>query len=169
MTDIANTDNRRRPGRIPEAGVLTEATPRQAEVAQTRRRREGIGPERNLKMHYPCHDSDPDWVYRYANMRPGRIHQLTVDDDWEPAPRKDGAAGYETSIGTGVERVVDKYTGEHAILLRKPRKFHEADEAAKEAERKKGDATLRRGPLPSSNGAAEQTYVPGGKNIIGGQ
>src|SRR6185295_4217371 len=173
MTDTTNTD-RRRPDNRQQAALgpmLGQAAPtaRQAETQQTRRRREGLGPERNLKMHVPGHDIDPNWVYRYANDRPGRIHQLTVDDDWEPAPNQRGAAGHEAAIGTGTERVVDKYTGERAILLRKPRKYHEADEAAKEQERKKGDATLRRGPLPSPNGAAEQTYVPGGRNIINGQ
>ena len=168
MTDT-NIDQRRRPTQRHPDMIVDAPTPRQAEVQQTRRRREGLGPERNLKMHVPGHDSDPNWVYRYANDRPGRIHQLTVDDDWEPMPNQRGAAGYEAAIGTGTERVVDKYTGERAILLRKPRKYHEADEEAKEAERKKGDATLRRGPLPSPNGAAEQTYVPGGRNIINGQ
>lgn len=173
MTDTTNNDQRRRPPtRLPDAGAVTTESPRQAEVAQKRRRREGIGAERNLKMHIPGHDSDPNWVYRYANDRPGRIHQLTVDDDWEIAPDQfgiNGISGQSAGLGTVTERVVDKYTGEKAILLRKPRNYHEADIAAKEVERKKGDATLRRGALPSPAGAAAgETYVPGGKNIIGG-
>ncbi len=173
MTDTTNTDNRRRPTpRLPEVGMLPADAPsqHQIETQNKRRRREGLGPERNLKMHVPGHDSDPDWVYRYANDRPGRIHQLTVDDDWEVAPNQRGASGHEASIGTATERVVDKYTGEKAILLRKPRKYHVADKAEQEAERKKGDATLRRGPPADPNGAAPaESYVPGGKNIINGQ
>lgn len=157
MSDVANEAPRRGPGRPPNSE-------RAGEVKQRRRRREGMGPERHLKLAIP--NKDPNYEYRWVNNRPGRVHQLTTMDDWDIAPEQEGAG-----LGTVGERTVDKGTGERAILLRKPKEFYDEDQAEKERMLKARDETMRRGPLPSAEGAGGDgtTYVPGGRNIVNGR
>lgn len=148
-----------------KAATSAEPTPRQAETQQKRRRREGMGPERNLKLHIP--DKDPNFEYRWVNERPGRIQQLTVQDDWDVAPEAGGSG-----IGTVTERAVDKYTGERAILLRKPKEYYDADQLEKKKALDQRDDAMRRGPLPAPEGVggeADKSYTPGGRNIVNGR
>lgn len=156
MSDI---QERRGPGRPPNAE-------RAQETKVVRRRRQGMGPERNLKLTIP--NKDPDYEYRWVNDRPGRVDQLTKLDDWDIAPEMNGPG-----LGTVGERTVDKTTGERGVLLRKRKEFYDEDQAEKEKQLKARDDTMRRGPLPGPSGAggAEQdkTYVPNGRNIVGGR
>lgn len=143
----------------------TSAQPDRAEeVQKRRRRREGMGAERNLKLAIP--DKDPNYEYRWVNNRPGRVHQLTKNDDWDVAPEMNGPG-----LGTVGERTVDKTTGEQAILLRKPKELYDEDQREKEKLLKARDETMRRGALPDPAGADgdKSTYVPGGRNIVNGR
>lgn len=140
---------------------------RQDEVKQQRRRRDTLGPDRNLKLHVPEQAKDPNFEYRFINDRPGRVQQLTQMDDYDIVTTEQVES---KSIGTSVERIGNKQDGERMILVRKPKEFFEADKA-KEAEKIAAtEEAMRRAPPPSSEGLSGPTvYVPGGKNVVGGR
>jgi hypothetical protein len=141
--------------------------PRQEEVKQRRRRREGLGADRNLKLAVPENLKDPNFVYRWVNDRPGRVQQLTTMDDWEKAPV---VTEQNAGEGTVETRVVDKSVGERAVLLRKPKEFYEADKAEEQKQLDARDEALRRAPPQDPQGlSGPEAYVPNGRNIIGGR
>lgn len=153
---------------VPSAQPTSEPTVRQADTQKRRRRREGMGAERNLKLHIPNELKDPNFEYRWVNDRPGRVQQLTKLDDWDRAPEMMEGTG----LGTVTERAVDSYTGERAVLLRKPKEFYDSDKAEEAKLLDQRDEAMRRGPLPNPEGIAaepDKTYVPGGRNIVNGR
>ncbi|HDA7928959.1 TPA: hypothetical protein O5V78_002736, partial [Staphylococcus aureus] len=83
-------------------------TPRIEEVQTERRRRTGLGPDRNLKLHVPEEAKDPNFVYRWVNNRPGRVMQLTQMDDYEVVSSEDGKIDRGTTEGTVVKRTVNR-------------------------------------------------------------
>lgn len=148
--------------------------PRSEEVKVERRRRQGIGAERNLKLHVPESEKDPNFVYRWVNNTPGRVKQLTQMDDYEIVSSEGIDRG--TSEGTVVKRTVDRGEGDEAVLLRKPRHFYEADKAEEQKLIDARDEALRAGSAPSSEGlSGSEAYVPGGqrgrdgRNIVSGK
>ncbi|MFA6244573.1 MAG: hypothetical protein WC655_26760 [Candidatus Hydrogenedentales bacterium] len=141
--------------------------PRQEEVKQRRRRREGLGAERGLKLGIPDDLKDKEFTYRWVNDRPGRVQQLTKMDDWEKAPITTEQNAGEGTVET---RVVDKTVGERAVLLRKPKEFYEADKLEEQKVLDARDEAMRRSVLPSSEGlSGPEAYIPGGRNIVGGR
>lgn len=151
MSDVAEV--KRGPGR----------PPRVEQEQRTRRRRESLGADRNLKLHVPEDKKDPNFVYRWVNDKPGRVQQLTEGDDY------DVVAGV-TNDGTTETRVADKSSGERAVLLRKPKDFYESDKRSEQKVIDDRDEAMRRGAPPSAEGlAGPESYVPGGRNTIGGR
>jgi len=152
-----------------------DPTVRQDETRKRRRRREGLGDERNLKLHIPESMKDPGFEYRWVNDRPGRIRQLTVEDDWDvvDTAKMGGDPDPDKNIaeGTVLSRVGDKYTGEKTTLIRKPKDLYAADRKERDDKLKKIEDTMRRAvpPVQGGLGDADNAYIPGGKNIIGGQ
>src|SRR4051812_6176616 len=102
---------------------------RTEEVKNERRRRQGMGAERNMKLHVPETAKDPDFQYRWVNNSPGRIKQLTEMDDYEVVSSADSTIDAGKAGGTVVTRTVDRSRGDEADLLRKPRHYFEADKA----------------------------------------
>jgi hypothetical protein len=138
---------------------------RAEETTQRRRRREDMGANRNLKLHVPENAKDPNFEYRWANDRPGRVQQFH-GEDWDRVEAKDGVDS--NSPGTTVTRTADRFNGENAVLLRKPKKFHEEDRALKQKPVDATEKALRHGPPASAEGlSGQEAYVPGGKNIVG--
>jgi hypothetical protein len=151
MTDV---EIKRGPGR----------PPRTEEVKTERRRRQGMGAERNLKLFVPEQAKDPNFVYRFVNDRPGRVKQLTQMDDYEIVSSEDGNIDPGTAEGTVVKRTVDRSEGEEAVLLRKPRQYYEADKAEEQKLLDERDEELRAGKVQSSEGlSGSEAYVPGGR------
>jgi hypothetical protein len=129
----------------PKRGRPTNAerearTTRSEEVQQRRRRRESLGYDRELKLHVPEADKDPNKVYRWVNARDGRMRRLTKEDDWD---------------------VVSGFSGDD------PAK-NVSDKRAKLAKLKALDETMKAGPAPSADGISnsDNVYVPGGRNQI---
>ena len=140
--------------------------PRAEQTQERRRRRESIGSDRNMKLHVPEDFKDPNFEYRWANDRPGRVQQL-YNEDWDTVPAPESEVESK-SLGTTVQRTADRFNGENAVLLRKPKKFHEDDRALKQKPVDETEKALRHGPAPSAEGLSGPTaYVPGGKNTIG--
>ena len=179
MTDTT-IDAPRRPGRPSNAEVaertLAAPSPRQADIKARRRRREGLGAERNMKLHVPEEAKDPNFVYRWVNDRPGRVRQLTKMDDYEVVSANELNGGDpdplgNTAEGTVMTRTADAGIGEKTVLLKKPREYYEADKRAEQTEIDARDAILRKGAPPSESGltSKDNAYVPGGRNIIAGK
>jgi hypothetical protein len=143
---------------------------RTEEVKQARRRREGLGSERHLKLHVPADMKDKDFEYRWVNNKPGRVRQLTVQDDWDVVSMDAPDLQTSASEGTVMKRTVDKGTGEEAILVRKRKEFYQADKMEADKLLDARDEAMRSGPPPSPEGlAGSEAYVPGGRNIVAGR
>ncbi len=142
--------------------------PRRTEEVQTqRRRRSGSAAESGYKLHVPDNLKDKEFEYRWVNDRPGRVQQLTVQDDWEKVPF---VTEQNASEGTVETRVVDKQAGDRAVLLRKPKKFYEADKLEEQKVLDARDEAMRHAPPSSSEGLnGPESYVPGGRNIVNGR
>jgi hypothetical protein len=142
---------------------------RTEEVKTERRRRADSATAAGLKLHVPADmKDDANFEYRWANDRPGRIHQLTVQDDWDVVSTDRPDQLTAAAEGSVMKRAVDKATGDNAVLLRKPRKYFEADRLEKQRPVDEMEKALRRGPAPSPEGiSGSEAYVPGGKNTIG--
>jgi hypothetical protein len=146
---------------------------RKEEVQTRRRRRTGLGDDRNLKLHIPESLKDANFEYRWVNDRAGRVRQMTVEDDWDvvdtvklgvdPDPEQNIAEG------TVMARIGDKITGERMTLLRKPKEFYDSDRKERFERLDKLEASMKRAAPPSQQGlsAQDNAYVPGGKNTIG--
>lgn len=140
---------------------------RQEQVSAQRRRRDTLGPNRNLKLHVQPEAKDPNFEYRWINNRPGRVQQLTHQDDYDIV----SAADMESrSIGTTVERAGNSRDGESMILVRKPKAYHEEDRAKAAKAIDATEEAMRRSAPASPEGLSGPTaYVPGGKNTINGR
>lgn len=142
---------------------------RTEEVKTERRRRVDAGGAVGLKLHVPSDMKDEaNFEYRWVNDKPGRLHQMTVQDDWDVVSTDRPDQLTAAAEGSVMKRSVDKATGDSAVLLRKPREFFEADRLEKQKPVDEIEKALRRGPAPSSEGiSGPEAYVPGGKNTIG--
>jgi len=133
-----------------------------------RRRREDLGDGR-LKNLAVSGDMDPTYEYRWINDDPGRVHNLTIRDDWDRVTEDMlGLRGdKDRQVGSGVERIVDKVTGKRAILVRKPKDYYAQDKAKEQVKLDEIDTQIKSGAVPS-NGQQEalkpgvNAYVPAG-------
>ena len=143
---------------------------REEEIKTQRRRRQDTGEGRHLKLHVPESMKDPNFTYRWVNDKPGRLVQLTKQDDWDVVTKNelggDPDPSKDVSEGTVVSRPVSA-AGETAILLRKPRKYFEDDKRKEQESIDKTERSLKSGALPDQQGlTGPNAYVPGGANRI---
>lgn len=103
---------------------------RSTEIKSERRRRntEGLtGARRRLHVDEALLDREK-YTYRWINDEAGRVHDLTVNDDWELVADREKATGtgseMSSEAGSGV-----KGSPLRAILVRKPKEYHDADKA----------------------------------------
>ena len=142
---------------------------RKQDVQAKRRRREGMGADRNLKLHVPEQAKDQNFHYRFIKSDSGRVQQLTKSDDYDVVQKGDDADIASVSDGTTVERIANK-DGARMILVRKPKEFYEADKAEAAKRIDATEESMRRGSPPSTEGlTGADSYVPGGKNIVSGR
>jgi hypothetical protein len=139
-----------------------------AEAIQTERRRRDDGNldrARNMKLAIPPEFRDDTvHTYRWINDVNDRVHDLTVEDDWNICSR----ASPEATDADKYRRQVDTdKSGQpvYAFLVRKRKDWYEADKR-KASERNNGreDALLQR-PETDSPQAASTMYVGGGSSI----
>lgn len=148
--------------------------PRSARIeeVQAQRRRRVDTSEGRLRNLAVVGNIDPNYEYRWVNDEPGRIHQLTVLDDYDPVTTDMLGERHEKDkgAGTNVERVVDKVTGKRAVLLRKPKQFYVADKAKEQGQLDELEASIKQGGSTSSQGLQAQepgkAYVPQGGIVI---
>ena len=118
-------------------------------------------------------------MYRWINDEPGRVHNLTVRDDYDrvtedmlSGPKSDR----DRQIGSGLERIVEKASGKRAILVRKRREFYTEDKAKEQGAVDRQMDAIKQGMTPGgqrgeqSLTAADHAYVPpGGISIQDGR
>lgn len=141
--------------------------PSRIEEERTRRRRRedlSLGRNRSLAIEG---DLDPRYEYRWINDSPGRVHNLTVRDDWDLVTAE--MLGYRSEkdkgAGLGVERIANKSDGMRTILVRKPRDYYIEDKAKEQALIDESDAAMKRGESKSPEAlrpGVDTAYVPAG-------
>lgn len=149
--------------------VVMKPKARVEEERSRRRRRDDMGDGR-LRNLAVAGELDPNYEYRWINDDPGRVHQLTVRDDWDRVTDEMLGERHEKDrqIGSGVERVVERSTGKRAILVRKRKDFYVADKLKEQSRVETLESAIKRGQAPSGpNGeqplsAGDNAYVPAG-------
>jgi hypothetical protein len=139
---------------------------RQEVLATERRRRNSAaltGVRRKLSVNAEL-DTE-NFQYRWANDEGTRLHNLTVEDDWEVVSDRSGKTRID-GVGAGAEVAVPVGMGEagksvRAVLLRKPRKFYEDDKRAEQRRIDDTEAGMKQGVTPGA-GHDAQAYVPRG-------
>lgn len=135
-------------------------------IQQERRRRntDALGGRRQRLAVRGDLDKE-NFAYRWVNDDGNRLHDLTVNDDWEVVEDRSGKMKPE-GTGVGSEVATPVGTGEHgrpvrAVLLRKPKNWYDDDERAKQRRIDETELGLKAGAAP---GAAtdDKTYVPKG-------
>lgn len=146
---------------------------RAAEVQSERRRKRGGSRAGKLAVPEEMLDRE-NFVYRWANDKNNRLSDLTVNDDYEIVrnPAIEGAGE-----GTPVTRNVGTNDGKPLMgyLLRKPKRFHEADQKERLQSIDVMEDEIRRGGTAHLTNEdrtdLKATYTPGlsGANIIDGR
>ena len=151
------------------ASTPTKPSRRIEEERQSRRRRDDLGDGR-LRNLAIAGDLGPNYVYRWINDEPGRVHNLTQRDDWDRVT-EDMISGPKSEkdrqIGSGLERIVEKASGKRAILVRKRKDYYEADKAKEQGHIDRQMDDLKRGMAPGGARGealtpADNAYVPQG-------
>jgi len=144
---------------------------RSDQTATERRRRNGDALQgRRNRLHVDETQLDREnYEYRFVNDVPGRIHAFTVKDDWEMVPDRDNIVKAD-GIGAGTEVAAHAGIGPsgapmRSVLLRKPRKYYDDDEAAKQRQIDAREAGLKAGQAEGAS--IENGYVPQGGITIG--
>lgn len=159
MTDTFNPAGGRA-RTLPKAETISA---RAQEVRSERRRRKEDGPLSGLKLHVPDNLKEPGFEYRWLNDDDkGRVYQKTVHDDWDVVKTK---AIEGQGEGTPVTRLVGKGEGGQpmrAILVRKPKEFHEEDRRKMLAGLKEREEAIKRGEPQSPEGLSQKqhAYIP---------
>ena len=144
----------------------TDAPKRAVEEKERRRRRDGDDATRNMRLSVKADTMDPNYAYRWLNDESGRMHQATIQDDWDvvtdPSAKEDA-----TGLGSGISCKVGVSadgTPLTAYLARKKKVWYEADEAKKQDAHKETDETLNRDGILLSKevqeSGAENFYKP---------
>lgn len=104
-----------------------------------------------------------NYVYRFANDEPGRLHNLTALDDWDVVEDREGnLSADQTAVGSEVSR----YAGQaregqtRTVLLRKPRNLHDEDQQAKQRRIDATEAGIRGGEAPGADNNPREYYQP---------
>ena len=104
-----------------------------------------------------------NFAYRWINDEPGRIHQMTVQDDWDIVSDRDNATGtgseMSEQVGSGV-----KGSPLRAVLVRKSKKYLDEDKAQRQRLIDEQEQGLTRGAAPGTDSA--NLYQPATKTTI---
>lgn len=145
----------------------SKQTARGEQVKAQRRRRNTdslSGRRRRMAVDETKLDRE-NYVYRFANDDDrGRLHALTVEDDWEVVHDRASETKAD-SAGMGTEVSVSAGVGERgaplkAVLLRKPKRYHDEDYAARQRRIDETEAGLKRGSTPGGDIDGKTSYIP---------
>ncbi len=146
---------------------------RAGQVATERRRRKNDTLDRinGLKLALPPEFATPEAQakhhYVWANDVPGRLYDLTVNDDYDVVSK----SGAEATDEDRVTRPVGTDEGGkpvYAVLVRKPMEFHLEDRKAKDQRLKDQEKALKRAP-PKTEGLSEDLAYVASASINSGR
>lgn len=140
------------------------------EVRTERRRKPGSTVLPGIKLGVDESKLDRDnYAYRLVNDTAGRVQQLE-GQDWDPAPEQ--ALFGSTGAGTVQSKHAGSIEGRpfNAVLMRKPKRMHVEDQAAKQRPIDELEGAIKRGSVAQAQVPTEMTgagtYTPGGGNTI---
>ena len=137
--------------------------PTRVEAEREQRRRREDMTDNRLRNLAIAGKLDPDFTYRFINDEPGRVHKLTVLDDWDVVSSSDlEASPKDKGVGSQVERIVDRRSGQRAILVRKRKDYYAADKAKEQALIDDVESSIKQGAAPGHEALREGGYVPQG-------
>ncbi|UOF81824.1 hypothetical protein [Caudoviricetes sp.] len=143
----------------------TTSAPRPNRVEQERaqrRRRDDMSDDRLRNLNI-AGKLDPDYTYRFINDEPGRVHKLTALDDWDIVNASElEPNAKDKGVGSQVERIVDRRSGQRAILVRKRKEYYAADKAKEQAQIDDLEKSIKQGAAPGPEALREGSYVPQG-------
>lgn len=134
--------------------------PRQEQHAERRRKRSGVTGFR-LGVSLDKLDFN-NFAYRWFNDEPGgaRMHDKTVNDDWDIVSQDGGALKNDASDGA-ISIVVGTNpdgSAKRAYLCRKRKEWFDEDQNEKSTELEKQVEEMRRGN--NRDGSSQSDYVP---------
>lgn len=135
------------------------------EEVQTERRRRNSDALQGKRRRLAVNEGELDrekFEYRWVNDEGNRIHALTVEDDWDVVPDRDGKLKSQTR-GDGSKVSVFAGTGDrggaiNAVLLRKPKGYYKDDYAASQARIDATEAAMKQGQAPGAE--TDGQYTP---------
>lgn len=149
----------------PEKGVASRAEG----VRQERRRKPGSVATSGLKLAVDRSKLDfENYHYRQVNDVPGRVQTLH-DQDYDPAPEADAnVAGKGIGTVNTAQAGVADGKPYNAVLMRKPRHMHEADQKEKQRPLDEMDDAILRGNTNHKGNdlRGPDVYTPGAGNEI---
>lgn len=136
------------------------------EEERARRRRRDDMDDGRLRNLAVTGSLDPNYEYRWINDEPGRVHNLTKQDDWDIVTDEMLGERHEKDrgVGSGVERVVDRVTGKRAFLVRKPKEYFISDRAKAQRRVDEMDQMIKQGHVPAKDG--QETLRPGSNAYV---
>ena len=133
-------------------------------IKQERRRRntDALGGKRR-RLAVTGQLDHENFAYRWVNDEDTRLHDLTVNDDWEVVSDRSGTLKSD-GAGTGAEISVPVGMGTKApmkaVLLRKRKDWYDDDKRAEQRRIDETEASLKSGAVPGAG--SDQSYVPRG-------
>lgn len=138
------------------------------EQIKTERRRRNTGALGGRRQRLWVDETKLDrekYEYRFVNDdATGRLHQLTVQDDWEIVPDRDGEVKPDGSdLGARASTIAGVQANGaplRSVLCRKLKTYYEDDQREKSRAIDEKEASLKSGAVPGAGGAG--MYVPAG-------
>lgn len=132
------------------------------ETHERRRRRKDDGPTAGLKLAVPEELKEEGFEYRWSNDDGRKIHERTVNDDWDVVRTKEIDGEGE---GVPVKRLVGKLPngeGQWAYLTRKPKDWYDEDKGKQQERIAETEHLIRKGGTPNPGGlsSADHSYIP---------
>lgn len=137
-------------------------------VAETRerRRRRVASSDSQGPLGLDKSKLDKGYHHHWLNDKPGRIHKMTVQDDYDIVTDPDLAPEINAE-GAGVRRLVGTNPDGsplYSYLCRKPIEYYKADRGEKMREVKEREDALKKGLVKDGLSASDpHAYIPGGK------
>ena len=168
---IEQQENKPRRGRPPkqvQAPTATEPVQNKRATQERQRRRKpgSINAMAGKRLTVDTSKLDPNYEYRWINDDPGRVYQMTENDDWDIVENheiKTDAAGQGSEVSAIVGKT-DSGEGKRAFLVRKLKEWHDEDQAEKQKQVEETDEAIRRGKLAEADAEAQSmaghAYVP---------
>lgn len=146
--------------------------PSNADVIRANRRKRTDNLGGGLRLTVTGQLDRENYDYRWIRGDDARLHRKIVADDWEPVTQDGDSVKEDASAGLGTAVSVrggTKADGSalNMVLCRKHKVLGDDDRAALEARRRKVDDQMRRGALPSNEGAHGPAYYTHTGNRIG--